>query len=131
VFSDGAPIHLQIYRDKWLPVCLDTPAALSQMMVCYTAHLYRWQRVPEPNLQNIMLKNHAKALALVRKRLGSPDQPLTEGYLIAIIMFACYAHINRDSKGWSMHMSAIRYVTASLSKACPQVISNVAQFYHV
>lgn len=54
-----------------------------------------------------------EALASVREGLSIANQSVSEGHLFAILMFACYAHLNADFKTWTMHMSAIHNIITS------------------
>lgn len=117
MLSGNTPNCLHLYRDRWYPICIHYPAAFRQMLASYATHLFHLHGGSNHNLERIAINNHTQALASIRERLSLTDQPVTEGYLFAILMLACYAHIHGDVKTWIMHMSAIRSILISLNES--------------
>lgn len=113
MLAGTAPSFLYIYRDRWYPIAVQHPSAFRQMLASYALHLFRLQGGVNHKLEQISLSHHTKVLVSLRQQLSLTGQILAEGDLFAILLLACYAHINADVKTWNIHMSAVRNMVRS------------------
>ncbi|KAI9376695.1 hypothetical protein BJX61DRAFT_155124 [Aspergillus egyptiacus] len=113
MFSVGTPTKFRIYRDRWYPVCMNSPAAFGQMLASYATHVSKDS--PERKLNHFILKSHTRAVAGVRNSLASHrtgDKRTLNRTLSAITALACYSHLGGDMVSWKMHMAAIARLVA-------------------
>lgn len=113
MFSNDLPSCLQVYRDKWYPLCIKDTAAFQQMTASYAVHLLQYEQGAKTRLNRLILAHHIKAMESIRLRLNGLHDSASDGLLTTIAALACHEHLNGNMAAWKMHISALNLVINS------------------
>ncbi|KAE9372193.1 hypothetical protein N431DRAFT_375200 [Stipitochalara longipes BDJ] len=106
---DDRYVNVGPFRDACLPVGMMDPAAFHQVLsnALLNISCRRTETSPETN---DCIKHHALAVKSVNERITDPNFTISDGFIGAIIGFACYYSYTGNQAAWRMHLQGIEEI---------------------